>query len=99
VAGAEASIVPGDYGVYWKPSEQRGFAWANVNHPSTFGVGVPRCRADVAQPPNGSIGFADLMAVLAAWGSGAGPADVDFDGAVGLGDVTALLQDWGVCQN
>ena len=29
----------GDYGVYWNPSTQRGFVWANVDHTTPFTIG------------------------------------------------------------
>jgi hypothetical protein len=61
--------------------------------------GVPdvcACPEDVSG--DGSVGFADLLAVLAAWG----PCrrcdeDVDGDGTVGFRDLLAVLAAWGPC--
>ena len=54
------------------------------------------CPADVDR--DGVVGFADLLAVLAAWGPCPGcPEDVDDSGAVGFDDVLALLAGWGPC--
>jgi hypothetical protein len=54
------------------------------------------CPTDV----NGDrgVGFADLLAVLNAWGScGACPADVNCSGNVGFDDLTEVLNTWGPC--
>lgn len=54
-------------------------------------------RAD--QDGNGSVGFDDLLLVLAAWGpcTDGCPADVDDDATVSPSDVMALLSRWGDC--
>lgn len=44
---------------------------------------------------DGTIGPADLAALLGAWGTAGGPADLDGDGIVGAGDLTAMLASWG----
>jgi hypothetical protein len=87
----------GSYGVYWSPSEQRGYAWANVDHGGDFALGAPICRADALQPPDGHVGMVDLIAVLWAWGDAWGPHDVTFNGVVDFDDVVALLAAWGAC--
>lgn len=47
---------------------------------------------------NGSVGAADLLALLVAWGSNpGGPPDFDGDGSVGASDLLALLVNWGPC--
>ncbi len=47
---------------------------------------------------NGSVGAADLLALLVAWGSNpGGPPDFDGDGRVGASDLLALLVNWGPC--
>ena len=54
------------------------------------------CPADV----NGDegVGFADLSALLNAWGKCDGcPEDTDCDGTVGFEDLTTLLSSWGPC--
>jgi hypothetical protein len=47
---------------------------------------------------DGSIGTADLLDLLAAWGTNPGhPADFDGDGNVGTADLLELLANWGPC--
>ena len=47
---------------------------------------------------NGSVGAADLLAVLFSWGPCKGcPADFDENGNVGASDLLALLANWGPC--
>jgi hypothetical protein len=59
-------------------------------------VVTPPCPADV--DGNGNVGFADLTAVLNAWGAcTACPEDVDGNGIVGFADLTAVLNAWGPC--
>jgi hypothetical protein len=53
------------------------------------------CAADFDQ--DGLVGFDDLIALLAAWGSEGGPEDLDGDGRVGFNDLIALLVAWGPC--
>ena len=62
--------------------------------------GVPACPAD----PDGSgeVGFADLLAVLAAWGQYEPcppfvAEDLDQDCMVGFSDLLAVLAAWGPC--
>jgi len=56
----------------------------------------PVCRADL--DGSGSVGFADLAAVLNKWGTCAGcPEDLDGDGGVGFVDLAIVLNDWGPC--
>jgi hypothetical protein len=44
---------------------------------------------------DGTVGFADLLAVLSAWGPcSACPEDVGGDGAVGFGDLLIVLASW-----
>ena len=44
---------------------------------------------------DGTVGFADLLQVLAAWGDCPGCAeDVDGDGTVAFGDVLSVLANW-----
>ncbi|MHC4414031.1 MAG: hypothetical protein ACYS0G_01975, partial [Planctomycetota bacterium] len=47
---------------------------------------------------SGSVGIADLLALLAAWGTDpGGPPDFNGDGTVGISDLLALLANWGPC--
>jgi hypothetical protein len=48
----------------------------------------------------GTVGFGDLIIVLADWGlcpKGECPADIDADGTVGFLDLLAVLAQWGPC--
>ena len=58
------------------------------------------CPADLDD--SGTIGFADLIALLSAWGPcphHAGcPEDLDDDGTVGFSDLLILLAAWGPCE-
>ncbi|MBT8484371.1 MAG: right-handed parallel beta-helix repeat-containing protein [Phycisphaerae bacterium] len=55
------------------------------------------CGADL--DGDGSIGFTDLLAILAAWGPCPVdcPEDLDATGDVGFTDLLRLLADWGDC--
>ena len=86
----------GDYGVYWDPVAEKGFAWANLDHSSDFGLGVPLCPADCFQTPDGWVGILDFLAVIGTWGS-SGPCDINFDGAVDYLDFGQLFGVWGPC--
>ena len=47
---------------------------------------------------SGSVATADLLSLLAAWGSDpGGPPDFDGDGNVGVSDLLILLANWGPC--
>jgi parallel beta-helix repeat protein len=89
----------GDYGVYWNPASQQGFAWANVDVARDFGLGVALCPADCLQTPDGEVSIVDFLALLRRWGesSWGSPCDIDADGVIGQQDVLDLLQVWGPC--
>ena len=53
------------------------------------------CPWDCADGGDGSVGTADLLALLAQWGAG-GPCDTDGGGA-GTSDLLDLLANWGDC--
>ncbi len=93
----EVSDLLGDYGVFWNPGEQRGFAWANVDHAAEFAVGVSLCPAECAQTPDGVVNVVDLVTLLLSFGSapGGGPCDLDHDGIVGILDLIELLVVFG----
>ena len=58
--------------------------------------GVLQCPADLND--NGSVDFADLTSILAAWGACPDcAADLDDDGMVGLSDLLVVLAAWGEC--
>ena len=60
-----------------------------------FACDEPACPEDVDE--NGSVDFADILAVLSAWGTDDAAADVDESGTVDFTDVLALLSAWGSC--
>lgn len=54
------------------------------------------CRTDI--DGNGSTDFADLLAVLGAWGDCDGcPEDLRCDGSVDFADILLILGAWGPC--
>lgn len=60
------------------------------------GVLVQVCPADL--DGDGNVGAADLLSLLAAWGTDpGGPPDMNGDGTVGAADLLELLADWGPC--
>jgi hypothetical protein len=87
----------GDWGVFWDPATQRGFAWANVDFAGDFAIGLPLCAEDCHQPPNGVADFEDLVDLIDRWSTGYGPFDINNDGEVTVLDLLALLGSWGVC--
>jgi hypothetical protein len=58
-------------------------------------VPPPACPADLNS--DGSVGPADLSALLNNWG-GTGTGDINGNGSVGADDLAALLSAWGNCQ-
>ena len=61
-----------------------------------FDAGGTPCLEDF--DGDGTVGFSDLLAVLAAWGPCAGcPEDLDSDGTVGFRDLLIVLAAWGPC--
>ncbi len=44
---------------------------------------------------DGDVDFADLLALIAAWGSGDATADLNGDGVVNLADLLILIGNWG----
>lgn len=57
---------------------------------------TPPCPGDL--DGDATVGPADLMAALAAWGPASDhPADLDGDGIVGITDLIAMLASWGPC--
>lgn len=57
---------------------------------------VADCPADI--DANGSVGFGDLLRVLAGWGACVGcPEDLDDDGVTDFSDLLFVLSEWGPC--
>jgi hypothetical protein len=57
--------------------------------------GACACPADL--DASGSVDVADLLALLAAWGSGGPAADFNCDAVVNTTDLLLLLDAWGGC--
>jgi hypothetical protein len=54
------------------------------------------CREDLAG--GGSVGFDDVLAVIAAWGPcGSCHEDLNLDGDVGFAEILAIITAWGPC--
>lgn len=58
-----------------------------------IGYPIPICEGDATG--DGLVTFEDLNAVLAAWGSVGGPADLDGSGTVDFNDLNIVLAAWG----
>ncbi|MBT8484323.1 MAG: multicopper oxidase family protein [Phycisphaerae bacterium] len=58
---------------------------------------VPPCPADIDD--DGTVGFTDLIRVIATWGPCLGPCPADLDGdmVVGFTDLLSVLAAWGAC--
>lgn len=58
-------------------------------------VPVAACPWDCADPADGNVATADLLALLSQWGA---PGPCDFDGGgVTTADLLKLLSEWGAC--
>ncbi|NNF42528.1 MAG: hypothetical protein HKN62_05690 [Phycisphaerales bacterium] len=83
----------------YDPELHDGPQWNNVL-PTDFGPVVLDCRGDFDR--DGSVGFSDLLQLLARWG----PCprdhycdeDLSFNGAVDFSDLLAVLSAWGECR-
>ncbi len=53
------------------------------------------CVADISG--NGAVDFADVLAILGAWGNPGGPEDLSGNGVVDFADLLIVLGAWGVC--
>ncbi len=104
VSVARADLPAGQYAVFVAPAVP--FCGSGIPAPLACGAGNEyRVSIDTAGPccsgdidADGTVGVADLLVLLAAWGPNAGhPADLDHDGTVGLTDLLALLAAWGGC--
>jgi hypothetical protein len=58
-------------------------------------LGLEPCPADV--DGNSNVDIADLLAVIAAWGTNNAAADVNNDGTVNITDLLAVIAAWGKC--
>ncbi|MFK7961815.1 MAG: hypothetical protein AB8G96_14970 [Phycisphaerales bacterium] len=85
---------PVEPSVFWSHTMFRTDDWRTWV--GRFNILDGQCPADV--DASGVVDFADLLAVLAAWGpcEGCGE-DVDQSGAVDFADLLQLLSNWGVC--
>ncbi|MAI67790.1 MAG: hypothetical protein CMJ26_07950 [Phycisphaerae bacterium] len=57
-------------------------------------TGTP-CPGDLNE--DGTVGVADLLAIVDVWGQAGGAGDIDDDGTVGVGDLLTLIDAWGNC--
>ena len=60
---------------------------------------MPSCTLAAATVTESAL-IADLLVILASWGSCAGspcPQDLDDDDVVGFGDLLLALSSWGPC--
>ncbi len=92
----------GDWGVFWDPSLQQGFAWANVDHESDFAMGLPlaaSCPADCAAIADGEVGIVDFLALLGSWGQATPGSTCELNGdqVIDVADMSLLLAAWGPC--
>ncbi len=95
----------GDYGVFWNPTQQVGFAWANVDHATDFAPGAAPPQADVACCfPNGMCEMLTAAECAAAggtpgeYGSDCTPnecpprhGDLNCDGLINFGDINPFV--------
>ncbi|MCP3902342.1 MAG: hypothetical protein GY715_01795 [Planctomycetes bacterium] len=73
---------------------------SGLGGPPIVDLGAHEFQLECAEDLNGSgsVGFDDLLAVIAAWGPNAGhPADLDGNDVVGFSDVLILIAAWGSC--
>lgn len=100
---AEDTVIPtlssdlGDYGVFWNPTEGKGFVWANVDHATDFAAIV--LLGDFE--PDGDVDLVDFAIIAAAWMSDDTPtanwnADCDLDGSgdIGIDDLVKFTENW-----
>jgi hypothetical protein len=93
----QVSTELGDYGVFWNPAEERGFAWAVVDVIGDFAIGAPRCPGDCGPAGgDGVVSTADVLAFIAGWDS-PGACDFDASGTVDEADILTILGSWGPC--
>lgn len=70
---------------------------ASLDYVGIVNLDDAACPADLDH--DDSVGPADLLTLLGAWGPNQGhPADLNGDGLVGTADLLLLLGDWGVCE-
>ena len=74
-----------------------GFPTADEGILAVYTAPVPACPNDVTA--DRVVGFADLLAVLSAWGGCAEScdADVTHDAFVDFSDLLSVLSSWGEC--
>jgi hypothetical protein len=63
---------------------------------SNIGTSLRTCLGDL--DCNNEVNAIDLGALLAAWGPGNGPADLNGDGEVNGDDLSLLQSNWGTCR-
>ena len=76
----------------WGGAQKSGAAYVFMDMPPA----CPDCPWDL--DGSGSVSTADLLGLLAAWGTDpGGPPDFNGDGTVSTADLLELLGNWGAC--
>ena len=78
----------------WDGSGDEGNGQLTIDGPGEPCSSTP-CPADTNG--DGTVGVADLLAVVDMWGEAGGVGDIDGDGTVGVGDLLAIVEAWGAC--
>jgi hypothetical protein len=93
---AGAAVPPGIYSVVLDDGDH---FYRDEDDYLIAGVPIGPCEQDTCPADcgdsEGSVGIADLLALLAQWGA---PGPCDFDGSgTGISDLLEMLGDWGTC--
>ena len=78
----------------WSGSSE-GSGQLSIDGPGDPCETTPPCAGDIDE--DGTVGVADLLAVVDMWGETGGAGDIDEDGTVGVGDLLMLIDAWGAC--
>lgn len=104
IGTANPAINSWTFGVANQANVEGDLTYFNI-HTAAFGGGEIRGQLVIGDKPcpadlncDGSVGFADLLIMLGAWGPAAGnTADLDGNGFVAFADLLVLLGTWGPC--
>ncbi len=75
------------------------FGYGRINAGQTVAIAsdLAACRSDVTF--DGTVGMADVLTILGAWGTDDWLPDIDGDATVGFGDLLSVLATWGSCHH
>lgn len=92
-----ADVLSSNVRYYWRVSSSNEVGQATASPGiATFAVLVPPCQGDA--DGDRSVGFPDVIAALASWGTQGPRGDANLDGAVNMLDIVTTLSRWGtVC--